>query len=294
MLISPSISVVVVAWNNYADTHECLNSLMAQQQVEANIILVDNGSKVEALENLVMEFPNIVYIRSETNLGFGAGTNLGLREALKSNSDYFLIVNNDTRTDANMIHKLIETAKNENIGMVAPLIYYYDSPDKVWSSGGQINNLLMMPLDSHNRQKAPSCPTERTFLSGCCLLVKREVLEQVGMFDERFFLYFEDLDFCVRVKEAGWKMMVIPAAKLLHKVSRSSGGLFGESERYHYARSSGIYFRKYLNLFNSIPIILFRTGSAILASLRLLGKGKTKALKSYWKGLHNGWHLRSN
>ncbi len=287
--MSPSVAVVIVAWNNYADTHECLESILAQKQVETSVFLVDNGSKTEPLVNLVMEYPGINYIHSETNLGFAAGTNLGLREALKTGAEYILIVNNDTRADESMVNELLMAAESEHVGLTAPLIYYYDAPDKIWSSGGRINELLLMPLDSHNRLNPVSVPTKRTFLSGCCYLLKKEMLTQVGLFDERFFLYFEDLDFCMRVKDSNWKMTVVPTAKLLHKVSMSSGGSFSESERYQYARSSGIYFRKYLNPVNTLPVLLFRLGSAIATSFRLLRQKKNRALKGYWKGLFEGW-----
>ena len=291
--MSPPVAVVVVAWNNYSDTHECLESILAQKQVKTNIFLVDNGSKVEPLDRLAIEFPQINFLRSESNLGFSAGTNFGLREALRTAAEFILMVNNDTRADENMLHELLKAIKQKQVGLTAPLICFYDTPGEVWSSGGEINNLFMMPLDSHNQQTKISTPTERTFLSGCCYLLKKEMLNQVGLFDERFFLYFEDLDFCVRLMEAEWKMMVIPEAKLLHKVSKSSGGSLSESERFNYARSSGIYFRKYLNLVNTIPIILFRIGSAFLTTLRLLVQGKTKALKSYWGGLLNGWFSKN-
>lgn len=286
--------MVIVAWNNYDDTHECLESILAQQKVETEIFLVDNGSKIEPLENLKTEFPTINYIQSETNLGFSAGTNLGLRKALNTNAEWFLIINNDTKADEHMLQALLCAIKNDSIGLSAPLIYYYDSPNEVWSSGGRINKLLLMPLDSHNRRKTITQPIERSFVSGCCYLLKKDMLLQVGMFDDRFFLYFEDLDFSKRVSNSGWKMVVTPSAKLYHKVSKSSGGQQTPAERYHYARSSGFYYRKHLSLFNAIPIIIFRVGSAVLTSIRLLLQGKTLAIRSYWEGLRIGWFSKIN
>jgi len=290
--ISPmnsSIAVVIVAWNSYDNTQECIQSILNQRFVETEIFLVDNGSTIEPLEKLAHQYPKINYIYSESNLGFAAGTNLGLEKALTTDCNYILMVNNDTRADALMLHELITAFTEEDVGLAAPLIYYYDTPDQVWSSGGYMNELLMMPLDSHNRKNPIITPTERTFLSGCCYMIKRELLEQVGLLDDQFFLYFEDLDYCRRVNNSNWKMMVIPTAKLYHKVSQSSGGHMSESERFFYAKSSGLYFRKHINKTNALPIIFFRLGSALKMTTQLLIRGRFTTTWSYLHGLYQGW-----
>lgn len=286
--MNSTIAVIIVAWNNYLDTQECIESILDQRFVGKKIFLVDNGSNIESLVNLSIKYPEINYIRSESNLGFAAGYNLGLRKALMEDFEYFLIINNDTKADQFMLNQLLEACKDENVGLTAPIIYYYDTPDLVWSSGGFFNNFLLMPLESHNKKNKISCPTERTFISGCCYLLKRDLLEQVGLFDERFFLYFEDLDFCKRINESNWKMKVIPTAKLWHKVSQSSGGQDSERERYQYGLSSGLYFRKHVSVVNAVPIILFRLGSALKTTVKLLLRGETKAISCYFKGIYNG------
>lgn len=284
--------MVIVAWNAYHNTQECIESILNQQFVETSIFLVDNGSRIETLDNLTLSYPEINYIYSETNLGFGAGTNLGLKKALDAGFNYILIINNDTKADSLMLQELLTAIHSEDVGLTAPMIYYYDDPDQIWSSGGSMSKLLMMPLNSHNRKNPITKPTERTFLSGCCYLMRRELIDTIGMFDERFFLYFEDLDFCKRVNESKWKMMVIPAAKLFHKVSQSSGGSLSESERFHYARSSGLYFRKYLNAINAFPIVMFRLGSLVVMTIQLLSQGRIRVLKGYLRGIYNGWLLK--
>ena len=286
--MNSTIAVVIVAWNNYLDTQECIDSILDQQIVKTKIFLVDNGSDIESLVDLGEKYPDITYIRSDSNLGFAAGYNLGLQKALTGDYHFFLIINNDTKADPFMLNELAEASKDEKVGLVAPIIYYYDSPDRIWSSGGSVNEFLLMPLESHNQRSIIGGPTERTFISGCCYLLKRDLLEQVGLFDERFFLYFEDLDLCMRVNKSQWKMMVIPTAKLWHKVSRSSGGQDSERERYQYALSSGLYFRKYISVANAIPIILFRLGSALKTTVKLLLRGETKAISGYFQGIYMG------
>lgn len=287
--MNPTVAVIIVAWNNYDDTKECIESILHQRFVEPQIFLVDNGSKLEPLDDLIRKFPKINYIRSDSNLGFAAGTNLGLREALATNIEYFLIINNDTKADKFMLHELLTAIIDKDVGLTAPIIYYYDAPDRVWSSGGTFNNLFLMPLQSHNNQNEISSPTKRTFITGCCYLLKRELLEQVGLFDERFFLYFEDLDFSKRITDAKWDMFVIPTAKLWHKVAQSSGGQNSDRERYHYGLSSGIYYRKHIKIGNAVPVILFRLGNAIKETIKMLFRGEIKVLKIYLKGLYQGW-----
>jgi GT2 family glycosyltransferase len=283
-----TIAVVIVAWNNYLDTQECIDSIFDQQIVKTKIFLVDNGSDIEPLVNLSIKYPDINYIRSDTNLGFAGGYNLGLQKALMGDYHFFLIINNDTKADQFMIYELVEAFKDEKVGLAAPIIYYYDAPNRVWSSGGNINKLFLMPLESHSQRKKITSPTERTFISGCCYLLKRDLLEQVGLFDERFFLYFEDLDLCMRINKSQWRMIVIPTAKLWHKVSRSSGGQDSERERYHYALSSVLYFQKHISVVNAIPISLFRLGSALKTTITLLLRGETKGISGYFKGIYMG------
>jgi len=284
-MVNSTIAVVIVAWNNYFDTQECIDSILDQQIVKTKIFLVDNGSNIEPLVDLGKKYPGIYYIRSDSNLGFAAGCNLGLQKALTGDYHFFLIINNDTKADQFMLKELVDACKDERVGLTAPVIFYYDTPDRIWSSGGSFNRFFLMPLESHNQRKIITVATERTFISGCCYLLKRDLLEQVGLFDERFFLYFEDLDFCMRINESQWKMMVIPAAKLWHKVSRSSGGQYSERERYQYALSSGLYFRKHIGVVNAIPIVLFRLGSAMKTTVKLLLRGETKAISGYFKGI---------
>lgn len=282
--------VITVNWNRPADTWECLHSLMKQRGSSFKIIVVDNGSTDNSARILRDQFPEVQLIRSEKNLGFAGGFNLGIRAALEHDAGRILIINNDTIAHPDMVQMLSNRLNEDNIGVVAPLIYYHQKPDQVWSSGGNIKPLLLEPRNSHNQYaKIGEGPITRTFLSGCCLMVKRQVLDQVGLFDERFFLYYEDLDFSLRVMQSGWKMQIEPSAKLWHKVSVSSGGELSENERYYMALSSGKYFKKHITHKNAWAIIPYRASSAILWTFRLAFKNKWKAISAHWRGLFKGW-----
>ena len=152
-----------------------------------------------------------------------------------------------------------------------------------------MNWYLMQPRDQHGRNLAiPEYPVEREFLSGCCLLLQSPALKEIGLLDEDFFLYYEDLDWCIRFRKAGWKLIIVPAAKLWHKVAVSSKGSDLPNERYWMAYSSIHYFQKHIRGFAWIVVIPWRFGSAIKTSLRLIFRGQYTALKLYWKGLRDG------
>ncbi len=284
-----TVSVVIVNWNRYEDTCECIDSLLAQKGVSLKITCVDNGSSDNSGSRLREKYDQIQLLQLNRNLGFAGGYNLGIKEALKQNTDYILIINNDTVADEWMVSKLLSEIQANNIGIDAPLIYYFENPSRIWSSGGYINKQLLIPLNSHHTNENLSHPVERTFISGCCYLMKKDLIEQVGLFDESFFLYMEDLDYCRRIMQTQWKMKVVPSAKLYHKVAASSKGQYSPMERYYYGLSSGVYYRKYINIRNVWIIVPFRLISAILWTFRLVFSGNFQSIGAYWKGLWKGW-----
>ena len=289
-----NVTVVTVNWNRFSETCDCIDSFLVQESVNVSFIIVDNGSTDGSQELLREKYPDACVISLPKNLGFAGGFNIGICRAIEENADFVLIVNNDTVADKKLLKELLSGIQEREVGVVAPVIYYSDPKDKTWSAGGNIATCLLQPINSHHiRNKLPVLPVYRTFLSGCCLLIKKEVIKTFGLFDERFFLYYEDLDYCLRIRNVGWKMKLIPNAKLWHKGSLSSNGKMSANERYFMARSSGIYFRKHMNFFNSFIIIPFRVSSALLWSLRLIMTQNKNSLRAYWRGLRDGWTDKS-
>lgn len=290
--MTPKVSIVTVNWNQFEDTCACLDSLIAQTGVMTDLIVVDNGSTDGSEARLREKYPQATIICSEENIGFARGFNLGIRVALNHDTDSIMIVNNDTLAEEDMIKELLGEMDDENVGVTSPLILYYSDPTRVWSSGGEINTLVLMPIDAHHRDEVLTEPVFRTFLSGCCLLMKKALIETVGLFDEQFFLYFEDLDYCLRIMRSGWRMKIVPSARLLHKVSLSSGGERSPQERFFISFSTVLYYRKYITIRNFLFIIPFRMISTILWTFRLLLQGQTKSLWAFWRGILAG--LRGN
>ena len=184
-----------------------------------------------------LKYNDIYYIRSEENLGFSGGNNLGIKYALDDGADYVLLINNDTVLDPYMLEKLFENANSQTV--LTSKILYYDHPDIIWCEGGSINwnkgtsyNGKTKQKDSNNTQKY-YCD----FTSGCCLLIPKEIIQKVGLLRDDYFMYCEDTEYCIRLKQAGYKIEVIPEARLYHKVSASSGGEESPFSAYYISRN---------------------------------------------------------
>jgi hypothetical protein len=294
-LAIPLILAVVVNWNRGEDTLECLRSLEQQTYPRLSIIVVDNGSEDGSPESIQRYFPAVELIRLSRNTGFAGGFNRGIERALAQGGDYVVILNNDTVSDRLMVEKLVENIR-PGAGVAFPKIYYYDAPLRIWSVGAQRQFLTLEMTDKATGQLDRGQwdeIQERDYVTGCALLVRREVFEKVGLFDERYFAYYEDLDFSFRVKEAGFGMLLVPEARLWHKVALTSGGLDSPLERYLMAKGSVLFFGRHGGGWRRLFIVPYRLGSAAKTTFKLLARRKFKSLQAYWKGLSEGLKLVS-
>lgn len=287
----PNIYAVTVNWNKPDDTCECLQSLLDIEGYSTTIVVVDNGSTDGSAEIISKRFPQINLLKQTTNLGFSRGYNAGIRYALSCGADYVFMINNDVWVDRDVLNYLFQYMSSDT-GAVCPLIFYASSPDVVWSAGAIANPLTLEVKDKFaNHPWAPRIATtflERDFVTGCGLLLSSKALLGIGLFDEHFYLYYEDMDFCFRLRKAGWRLRVVPGAKMWHKVSRSSGGSGSLIERYWMARSSIRFFRKHATWWQ-VPFIFFwRSGSALLTTYRLARTKRWLSIKAYWNGLKDG------
>lgn len=212
------VFAVIVNYNQTETTKKCVESLL-KEAPEINIFIVDNGSTNDSFIFL-KEFSNIHNIeilRSEKNLGFGAGANIGVKEALLRGADFILILNNDIIFEHNFLEPLLkEIKKGEKIGIVCPKIVFLNNGNKIWYLGGKIDFLQLKVLHNFENKKNPF---ETDFASGCAMMVKKEVFERIGFFKEKYFMFFEDADFSFLAKKAGFKIITVPASKIYHKES---------------------------------------------------------------------------
>jgi len=287
----PLVYALTLNWNRPDDTLECLETLAAQTYPRLRLLVVDNGSTDDSVARIGAAFPQAELVVNGENKGFAAGANIGLRRAMEAGAELMFLVNNDTLIDAHAVERLAAVMQ-PGVGIAAPLIYYADDPKRIWSAGGLVRPLLLEKYDDKQGRLDRGQwtePLERDFVTGCGLLLSRRLLDRVGLFDERFFMYYEDADLCLRARRAGFRILVVPAAKMWHKVARSSGGSDSANERYWMARSSVLFFRKHARGGQWAAILPWRMGSALRTGWRLLRHGRWAACRAYWRGLRDGW-----
>ncbi len=285
----PLVYILTLNWNRRDDTLTCLESLEQLTYPNKHLISIDNGSTDGSPEKIAKHFPQVEQLINTSNLGFAGGFNVGLRHALQQDAKFVFIINNDTTIAPDALEYLIAAGQPRDVGALAPIIYYASSPAKIWSAGANRNSITLEIKDNHGRGQVFKQSTEREFLSGCGLLLKRSVLEQVGLFDERFFVYYEDSDYSLRLQKAGYQLLVVPQAKMWHKVSQSSEGSDSPNERYWMGKSSVLFYRKHSRGLQRWAVFLWRAGSAIKTTIRLLWRGKLKATRAYLRGLWHGF-----
>lgn len=254
------VYIILVNYNSYKDTIECAKSLEKIEYKNFKIIIVDNGSKDESLSKIRRELKECILIETGENLGFAGGNNAGINYAIKNGADYVLLLNNDTLVKSDFLNKmLLRYQQNDNIGLVGCKIMYYPEKNRIWFGGGKIDWFKFIGThfgigEVDNGQYDQE--NEIDFMTGCCMLIKREVIEKVGLLSEQYFMYFEDVDFCVKVKEAGYKIWYNPKAVIYHKVGLSGGGEESPFSIKWSTRNRMIFMNKYKYKISTSKLIL--------------------------------------
>ncbi len=221
----PLISIVTVNYNHSNDTIEFLESMANVPYPNVEYIIVDNGSELEDYEKLKYSFPDYNYLRIEKNCGFAGANNRGLEQ---SNGDYILCINNDVVVTDDFLTPLLKKLQNNSdIGVVCPKVYFYDSPQNLQYTGYTEFNQITI-RNSGIGYNEPDVgqyeeDKETAFAIGTAMLFSKEVLQDVGLMSEYFFLYYEDMDWGIRVRNAGYKIVYVHKSKVYHKDSITTG-----------------------------------------------------------------------
>lgn len=225
----PLVAIVILTWNQRDLTLDCLESLAAMEypSERLQLVVVDNGSGDDTVLAIRARFPHITVLENGDNLGFAEGNNVGIRHALAGPAEHIMLLNNDTVVDQQMLNELLRVMKQyPDTGIVGPKMLYFDPPDLIWSAGNRIDwrmggsvRLQAEELDTATDQS----PQAVDFITACGILLRRQVIDQIGFLDWRFFIYYEETDWCVRARHVGWNIFYAPAARLWHKVSATMG-----------------------------------------------------------------------
>jgi GT2 family glycosyltransferase len=220
---SPQVGIVILNWNGREVLQDCLRSISALRYPRFEVIVVDNGSKDGSTEMLGRDYPNVLRIENNVNLGFSAANNQGVRLALQNGSDYLLVLNNDTVLDPDCLTWLVECAERDpQIAAVSPKIYFAEPPDRLWFAGGTFSYWKGRNASiGYGRPDSPAwnAPREIGFVSGCALFVPRKVWQSVGGFDELLFRSCEDVDWSLRARKAGYILYYEPRSVIWHRQS---------------------------------------------------------------------------
>lgn len=276
---APRVSCVVINWNGWRDTVACLESLAVQDYPSLSILVVDNASTDDSVEKIRAAFPEIEVLQTEANRGFAAGSNAGIRRALEQGAEFVWLLNNDTSAPADTTRKLLcAAASDPQVGIVGTVLHYMQNPAKVQAWGGG-SIVAWMGFVKH--YDAPAVFGDGSFLTFASVLLRREMLEQVGLLDEQYFMYFEDADLCFRARAAGWKLAVAEDTCVLHKEGGSSGEKALKLDRI--VTASGLRFLDGHGTVRSLAKPLF-----VMSRLgKRLAAGEPKRMQAVWRGVRD-------
>lgn len=293
--MQPHVVIVIVVWNGIEDTLECLKSLRADLYPSKEILVVDNGSTDGSADRIREEGYPVSVIRSPVNLGFTGGNNIGLAEAERRGADYAFLLNNDTTLEPDALSLLVNAAEaSVGAALLSPAVHYYDTPQEVWFGGASL--CLARGEALHDRRLADGnsaffekdqvgapdiCPS--AWVSGCAMLARMTAVKQVGGFDDRFFLTWEDVDWCVRMKSSSWVVGLVPNARIYHKCGRSGARLTG-IHRYYAVRNSLLLSAKHAGFYYG-SALFHVLGSHLRSALRAERAVRWQNLATIFEGL---------
>jgi len=300
----PKIAIIIINWNTYQLTFNCLKSLEACTYKNKIIFFVDNGSKDGSGDKIALEFPDINYIKNEINEGFTGANNIALKVILKQNFDYVLLLNNDTEVKPNFLTRL-EASMNfdENLAATQPLILDFPNKNTIWNAGGSFNSFFGL---SKTRFKGMiykpklKIDTSTEWISGCCILVKIAVIHEVGLLDNRFFAYFEDVDWSIRMTNLGYKLGVVPKSIIYHHSSGSSKknntsneGNLSPYAHYLNVRNHIYLIKKHTFFFNSIGSLIYQILKITSYSIYFILRFRFGKFKMVWRGVSDGIKIKT-
>ena len=291
MVKNSKIAIIIVNWKQYQLTKLCLYSLQKIKYDNYQIILIDNESNPKELKKIKNQFDKIITFPNQKNLGFTGANNVGIEYAIKNDFEYVMLINNDTEVEKNFINPLIELLeKNQNFGAAQPLILNYYNRNKVWSAGGFLNKFFGY---TYVIKSPEGIKKNIDWITGCCFFLRTDVIKKIGLLDEKFFAYYEDVDWSIRIKNAGYDLAFVKSSVVYHHGSKSSKNESNEgtlSPFVHYLniRNHIFLLRKNKDVFNSIGILFFQFFKIVSYSVYFIVRVRINKLNMVYKGLVDG------
>jgi GT2 family glycosyltransferase len=274
------VAIILVNWNGKNDTLECLASLRKLDGPDVRVVVVDNGSSDGSVEAFRSAHPWADIIALTENRRFAGGNNAGIAHALSLGADYILLLNNDTFVAPDFVSQMLARFSSEpGCGMVAPKIYYATPPEVLWFTGGEISfwtgTMRHTGIREIDRGQYDT-PRVIDYATGCCILTSRMIIEEVGVLDESFFIYGEDADWSMRVRNAGYRIMYEPRARVWHKLSVSAGGHLSSFKLRHKALSNLRFFARYARWYHWLTFPWMNVVVNAWMTLKYLGDSRLR------------------
>lgn len=288
----PNVGIVISNYNGWQDTVQCLESLQKQTYRDFEIILLDDASTNDSVQQLQKHLTeNTVFLPQEANSGFAAVNNVGMRRALADGCDWVLLLNNDTVAAPDFLETLL---RETPAGAVScPKMLFLDPPDEIWFAGGALDRATgkVKHLGGHEKDGPAFAEKKQvSFITFCCVLLPRQVVEEVGFLDETLFMYCEDVDYCIRLADAGVPLWFLPDARIWHKAGGSAGGMLSV----YYITRNTLYLtckgKSALQIrARTLPVLI--SGAARYALTKLLGRKKGRSYGAF-RGALDFWRGR--
>jgi len=290
----PLVSIISVNFRQAEITADFLDSIQAISYQRVELILVDNGSLSDQVDFFTAHYPGLRVMVSQENLGFAGGNNLAIREAT---GDYILMINNDTLVPPGFLEPMVELMEErQDIGILSPKIYYADSPTVLQYAG--INGISRFTGRGLNEAKLQvddgsfdyTKPTH--FAHGACMLVRATVFAAAGLMSERYFLYYEELDFCEAVRQKGWTIYYTGRSHIYHRESTSIGK-FSPLKTYYLFRNRWLFMRTWHHGSSYYLFVLYFLGFGVPWHFLKHGlKGEVDHSRAIWRSV--AWHLKGD
>lgn len=296
------VAVIIINWNGYLLTKACLESLRKVNHPDFLIVLVDNHSKDDSGSMLKNEFPEIELVQSSTNLGFTGGNNLGMQWALDNSFEYVLLLNNDTVVEPDFLQPLVVYLdQNPGYGAAQPKIMFETERNRIWNAGGGYFKWLELTWSvGIGKIDEGQFDEEKDihWITGCAILLRSVSIRKVGMFDDRFFAYYEDVDLSFRFKKLGYRLRYLPQSKIYHvaggssKKEKTKEGIIPPIIHYYRTRNHLFLIRKHANLLSFVLSLLYQSFRNTAFVLYLALKGRFKKARNILKGQYDGLFVK--
>ena len=282
---------IVLNWNGREHTLACVRSLLRSRPRPPEIVVVDNGSTDGSVAALQDAFPDVRVLLAGRNLGYAGGNNLGVRVALDEGAERIVLVNNDVEVDAGMLHELERALdEDERVGVAGPLILL-PGRERIWAAGGELShreNVTRLRGNGQRNNGRFHEDEDVDYIPGCVLMVRREVFERLGLLDETFFCYMEDVEFGHRVRDAGLRNRFVASSRAVHDASASTGGGYTAARKYMNAVNSVRYLRRHPSARGWIGFLVFDLLGLPAAFVVAAARGRGGAAIAKGRGIVDG------